>query len=94
MQFHSQPRIIKHYRVILLTPYETDVALLPVTVDTRPRAGAAGAYIGGGRKTPLRVGWGMGATAIENGRKNPLLRYLFSVTIYKLGYLNMQELFV
>jgi hypothetical protein len=82
--------MIKHYRVILLTPYETDVAFLPVTVDTRPRAGA---YIGGGRKTPLRVGWGMGATAIENGRKNPLLRYLFSVTIYKFRYLNMQQLF-
>jgi hypothetical protein len=70
MHFHSQSSIpIKYDRVILLGSYQTNVAFLPVTADTRPRAGVVGAYIGEGRKTPLRVGWGMGATASENGKK-------------------------
>jgi hypothetical protein len=63
-----------HYRVTSLTPYQTNVIFLPVTVGTSPRAGGAGAYIGGGRKTPLRVGWGMGATAIENKKKTSAQR--------------------
>ena len=66
----------------VFTHYYSQCCILPATVGTSPSAGGAGAYIGGGRKTPLRVGWGMGATASENEKETYWYCYKIILIFY------------